>query len=951
MSEQDQAPAPTFQFRTATPIEPGAGAAGAWHEVRRVPKPASDVRAPQSDALERGVSVVTSPAEAPPRTRHAASIVKSSPLSSSVRAMLESRELTTRFDATEIDVGPIAERLPGLACPAGDVVFLASDRSLEELSLSMDALLQHRKRLLAPSVDRAKPRRAVLVLGAGPGGLMTAIDLALRDHAVVVCEQRDVYTRNRFIGVYKEIAHRMAALGMPESMTYDFTHYRGKRGIMLADIQTFLHAVALKLGVVIYTGATARDLSREVLGRRELALHRSTRGVAGAGGASSIGITRWHHDTVGTVRSGVVIRFDTIVEATGGRSGLRELCVGADKVVSLRVVARAAAARDPSLASFFDDPEDHCAEFVESDYGCPPGLRADFAAALLRGGDDAIPDELPCFVSNIDASVLTQPIRANDKMAGVGARIGDKDLAIPPDWVVVECPLPDRRLTRYQIEGPLPRTFGFAGARLSTRDSLEKLNPVTFLVRVLYAMGVPFDAVDRARLVDFYAVESSYGDASDVVATWNGRFQSLALGEPGQPPLWCGAVPGAPDVEYAIVGEALQNAWYRFGVGVDDTFRGAEVFAAGIDLAADARLAAARALERVMTARSVQILYHLYAVAKHGDQGVVGPVLTEYHLEERRGEGRAEGRLRDEARFGAEMAASAADVRPLGDALLDAAIGHALEQCCRRALALLGAFPYDAALVRRASHALRGGAADRRARAWEAIGGALSDGHRELLRPLFERAEPDASARARIDERLVELAMGRYAWASGWIRACALRALPASAAGAEDALAAAAGDRDALVREAAAEKRAAPAGGPRTIEKVLLLKDVGLFAAIPHEELVGVAAHDLVRRLAAGEPVFDNGGHGACRYLIAGGRLRVHDGEATFRHLGPHQFFGELSLLDAEPRSASVTAVEPTHLFRLGQDDFYALIQERPEMVHAINRVLCAMVRRAPPPS
>src|SRR6185295_16992691 len=123
-----------------------------------------------------------------------------------------------------------------------------------------------------PSINQNHPRRHVLVVGAGPGGLMTAIQLRLRDHQVVVCEQREVYTRNRFIGVYKEVAHLMASLGMPERMTYDFSKYRGKCGIMLADIQTFLHGVALKLGVIIYTGAVARTVNLDVLRSGEIEL-------------------------------------------------------------------------------------------------------------------------------------------------------------------------------------------------------------------------------------------------------------------------------------------------------------------------------------------------------------------------------------------------------------------------------------------------------------------------------------------------------------------------------------------------------------------------------------------------------------------------------------------------------------------------------------------------------
>ena len=70
------------------------------------------------------------------------------------------------------------------------------------------------------------------------------------------------------------------------------------------------------------------------------------------------------------------------------------------------------------------------------------------------------------------------------------------------------------------------------------------------------------------------------------------------------------------------------------------------------------------------------------------------------------------------------------------------------------------------------------------------------------------------------------------------------------------------------------------------------------------------------------------------------------DGDRVLRDYTTYEFFGELSLLDSEPRSASVVAVDPTQLLRLGQDDFYALMSERPEIARAINRALCGMIRR-----
>lgn len=951
---------PESKIVSLTATKPASDPSEFWSKVRSsirtgeagTGKPSG---APQSSVMEAELSIIMPLNEAPLRTLNNAAIVRSSPLPNSVREMFERREFGRQYDSVQADLDGIEEELPGLECPRGNVQFLASDHSLDELNLSVDCLLQHRKRLLAPSLDLSRSRKHVFVLGAGPGGLMTAIQLSLRNHHVVVCEQREVYSRNRYIGVYKEVTHLMAALGMPESMTYDFSQYRGKRGIMLADIQTFLHAVALKLGVIIYTGAVPRSLSLPVLRSGEVELQRAT---SGAAGPFAIGMVRWQHDTVSRVRSGVAIRFDTVVEATGGRAGLRELLVGEANVVSVRSVGKAAAARDPSLKSFFDDPEDHCAEYVESGYGCPPGLRELFAKALLSGGDGEIPDEIPCFVSNIDASIFIKPMQATATSLGLASRIGDRNLEIPHDWVVLECRLADQSLSRYHIEGPLPQSFEFGGKRLLTREALDKLNPVTLLFRILYAMGVPFDAVDRRRLIEFHASENSYGDTSDIVSTWIGRFRGLRLG--GEKPIWCGTVPGSEKLEYGIVGEALQNAWYRFGVGVDDTFAAAVRFAEGIELSAEDRLREARRFERVMTSRSIQILYHLFGVARNTDQGVVGPVLTEYHMDEQHSWDLAEARLRDVARRGAEVLASETDIRSADDSLLAAALDYERDSCCLTGLTLLNSFAYPRELLARTRQMLKGGDSGQRSRAFAALQGVLSPQHRELLGPLFQPAESQArdesTGSRRREERLVELGLGRYAWVSPWIRACALRALDTSSPAAATVLTRAVRDPSPLVAEtAAAALRSASQSEAvvpiteryLTIDKVTVLRNVSLFKAIPHEILAGIATLLTERWAEPGERIFEKGELGDCLYVIESGRVRVQDGDRTLGYLERHQFFGELSLLDAEPRSASVLAMERSHLFRLAQSDFYSLISERPEISQAINRVLCQMVRKA----
>src|SRR5688572_7213420 len=167
-----------------------------------------------------------------------------------------------------------------------------------------------------------------------------------------------------------------------------------------------------------------------------------------------------------------------------------------------------------------------------------------------------------------------------------------------------------------------------------------------------------------------------------------------------------------------------------------------------------------------MTARSVQILYHLYAVAQTGDDGIIGQVLTEYHLEKQHDLDRAEARLRAEARTGAELASAIEELHdaPMATPLLTAALDHQREQSCRRVLALFETLGYDARLVRDVSKWLRIGSEDWRARIWERLESALSPAHKDLLVPLFERKATGGAAQESesTEERFVELAMGRY---------------------------------------------------------------------------------------------------------------------------------------------------------------------------------------------
>lgn len=132
-----------------------------------------------------------------------------------------------------------------------------------------------------------------------------------------------------------------------------------------------------------------------------------------------------------------------------------------------------------------------------------------------------------------------------------------------------------------------------------------------------------------------------------------------------------------------------------------------------------------------------------------------------------------------------------------------------------------------------------------------------------------------------------------------------------------------------------------------TIEKVLILKSVSIFAETPEEILADVASILEELTLHPGESVFKKGDVGQTMYIVVNGLLRVHDGDKTIAFLRTRDVFGELAALDPEPRMATVTAEEETHLFKIRHSVLFELMTERIEVVRGIIRVLCQRLRKA----
>ncbi len=132
-----------------------------------------------------------------------------------------------------------------------------------------------------------------------------------------------------------------------------------------------------------------------------------------------------------------------------------------------------------------------------------------------------------------------------------------------------------------------------------------------------------------------------------------------------------------------------------------------------------------------------------------------------------------------------------------------------------------------------------------------------------------------------------------------------------------------------------------------TVEKVLFLKSIDLFSQIPGEDLAQVALISSEENRDQGEEIFAEGESGDALYLVIEGKVRVHRQDRVIAELGERECFGEVAILDAAPRSATVTSVTDTSLLKISREDFQEIMAEKPEIAMGIIKVLSRRLRDA----
>jgi CRP-like cAMP-binding protein len=131
-----------------------------------------------------------------------------------------------------------------------------------------------------------------------------------------------------------------------------------------------------------------------------------------------------------------------------------------------------------------------------------------------------------------------------------------------------------------------------------------------------------------------------------------------------------------------------------------------------------------------------------------------------------------------------------------------------------------------------------------------------------------------------------------------------------------------------------------------------LLAQTPLFAELTQEELQRIAEAARMRAYQPGEVIVREGERTAGCFIILTGQVEAVKDADTARptvlaQMGPGEIFGEMSMIDDHPRSATVRTLDATECVELRRSDFMAELQRTPEIAVHMLPVLVRRLREA----
>lgn len=126
---------------------------------------------------------------------------------------------------------------------------------------------------------------------------------------------------------------------------------------------------------------------------------------------------------------------------------------------------------------------------------------------------------------------------------------------------------------------------------------------------------------------------------------------------------------------------------------------------------------------------------------------------------------------------------------------------------------------------------------------------------------------------------------------------------------------------------------------------VAYLEEIPMFKGLSKRDLKYVAGHLRDTGAKAGKDIITEGDMSGALFIITRGTARVVINGRTRRRLGPGSFFGEISIIDPGPRTATVTAETDVELLSMTSVSFMALLEENWTMAKAVLKTTARRLR------
>ena len=131
-----------------------------------------------------------------------------------------------------------------------------------------------------------------------------------------------------------------------------------------------------------------------------------------------------------------------------------------------------------------------------------------------------------------------------------------------------------------------------------------------------------------------------------------------------------------------------------------------------------------------------------------------------------------------------------------------------------------------------------------------------------------------------------------------------------------------------------------------TIEKVIHLQRIEMFADIPSEQLAYVAGITREVYFEPGDVIYSEGDQAEAMYLLIDGDIKVtREGKVT-RKVAIDEAFGIWGFFDREPRLFTAEALSESYLLKIRSSDFYDLIEDRVRLSRGLIKYLVGKIRQ-----